>query len=122
MSDYATKEQDTPHEGKVPVVEMLCSVLQAPTVFTLSEDLASKKLRSDLLARQELGRARYGTVLKTHNGRDAVIDAYQEALDLSQYLAQAVMEGAPLINQLAKSIELSVELRAHLDKEANNAD
>ena len=37
----------------------------------------------DLKRRDEMGTEKYGTTLQTHNGRDALIDAYQEALDLS---------------------------------------
>jgi len=35
---------------------------------------------------------KYGTVLKTHNGRNALMDAYQEALNLCMYLKQALLE------------------------------
>jgi hypothetical protein len=45
-----------------------------------------------LIARREQGRARYGTELETHNGRDPRVDALQEALDLVAYLGQAAME------------------------------
>lgn len=46
----------------------------------------------DLCSRSEMGRERYGCMLHTHNGRDALTDAYQEALDLVQYLRQALAE------------------------------
>jgi hypothetical protein len=42
--------------------------------------------------RTALGKAKYGTVLRTRNGRDATMDALQEALDMCQYLTQRVME------------------------------
>jgi hypothetical protein len=42
--------------------------------------------------RQERGIAKYGTPLQTHNGRDALWDALEEAIDLAQYLMQAIME------------------------------
>lgn len=45
-----------------------------------------------LLDRAELGQERYGTLLKTGNGRDSLMDAFQEAADLLMYLAQAIME------------------------------
>ena len=38
------------------------------------------------------GIVRYGTPLQAHNGRDALVDAYQEALDLAVYLRQAIYE------------------------------
>lgn len=46
----------------------------------------------DMRSRDEVGRARYGTPLQPHNGRDALVDAYQEALDLVAYLRQAIAE------------------------------
>lgn len=46
----------------------------------------------DLKARAEMGRKKYGGYLKTHNGRNALMDAYQEALDLCMYLRQAILE------------------------------
>jgi hypothetical protein len=47
---------------------------------------------TDLRARSAYGVKKYGTVLRTNNGRDALMDAYQEALDLVQYLRQAIEE------------------------------
>ena len=46
----------------------------------------------DMKARDQLGRRRYGVPLQAHNGRDALTDAYQEALDLAVYLRQAIEE------------------------------
>lgn len=41
---------------------------------------------SDMADRKELGIQRYGTILQASNGRDHLIDAYQEVLDLAVYL------------------------------------
>lgn len=38
------------------------------------------------------GERKYGTRLKAHNGRDGLIDAYQEVLDLACYLRQVIEE------------------------------
>lgn len=46
----------------------------------------------DMRERDRVGRGRYGTPLQAHNGRDALVDAYQEALDLVVYLRQAIEE------------------------------
>lgn len=46
----------------------------------------------DMRARDQLGRERYGTPLQAGNGRDALRDAYEEALDLVAYLRQAIEE------------------------------
>ena len=47
---------------------------------------------ADLQERSNAGIQKYGTPLQTHNGRDALWDAYQEALDLCMYLRQAILE------------------------------
>lgn len=46
----------------------------------------------DMQTRDQVGRRRYGVPLQAHNGRDALVDAYQEALDLAVYLRQAIEE------------------------------
>lgn len=53
---------------------------------------------ADVRARQELGQKRYGTDLQPNNGRDALVDAYQEAIDLAMYLRQLIEERAPNID------------------------
>lgn len=47
---------------------------------------------ADMHARRLLGYERYGTPLQPHNGRDALWDAYEEALDLAVYLRQVIAE------------------------------
>jgi hypothetical protein len=51
----------------------------------------AKRLRD----RDEVGRARYGTSLMTHNGRSAALDAEEELLDLMQYTYQCALECDP---------------------------
>jgi hypothetical protein len=55
------------------------------------EDVTDLVVR-DLLARREMGTAKYGTPLRTFNGRSALMDAYQEVLDLANYLRQRIAE------------------------------
>lgn len=47
---------------------------------------------ADMAARIAKGADQYGEPLTTFNGRDALQDAYEEALDLALYLKQAIME------------------------------
>lgn len=68
----ATLEQKNTHPGVGPVI--------------------SKVVAQDLLDRMQVGIDRYGEALTPANGRDALIDAYQEALDLAVYLRQELME------------------------------
>lgn len=46
----------------------------------------------DLRQREEVGLKKYGEKLRTFNGRSATMDAYEEALDLSNYLKQKLLE------------------------------
>ena len=46
----------------------------------------------DMWERDQTGRERYGVPLQPNNGRDALLDAYEEALDLCAYLRQAIYE------------------------------
>ena len=47
---------------------------------------------SDLEERYKEGVRRYGVALQPFNGRDALQDAYEEAIDLALYLRQAIYE------------------------------
>ena len=49
----------------------------------------------DLLARADFGRKKYGDELRVLNGRDSLVDAYQEALDLCIYLRQRIEQERP---------------------------
>lgn len=44
----------------------------------------------DMEGREKFGVEKYGTPLQVGNGRDPLIDAYQEALDLCVYLRQEI--------------------------------
>ena len=46
----------------------------------------------DMRTRDYHGRKQYGVPLQPFNGRDALQDAYEEALDLVVYLRQAIEE------------------------------
>ena len=54
----------------------------------------------DMEDRDKLGKAKYGIALRPHNGRNALIDAYQEVLDLSVYLRQEIEEQQSLVAAL----------------------
>jgi len=55
-------------------------------------EIVLNSVLEDIKARAEMGRDKYGTYLRTYNGRDALWDSYQEAIDLVMYLRQALME------------------------------
>lgn len=47
---------------------------------------------ADLELRKRHGTIKYGTPLQAFNGRDALLDAYCEILDLAVYLKQGLVE------------------------------
>jgi hypothetical protein len=46
----------------------------------------------DVEQRAAVGKRKYGVTLRPHNGRNALLDAYEEALDKVQYLRQLMLE------------------------------
>ena len=66
-----TAKQPTPHGTGAPILGMVLA------------DLTNRALE---------GKEKYGEALKANNGRSALVDAYQEALDLAMYLRQAIEE------------------------------
>ena len=66
------KQQPEPTHNNNPVVQTL--------------------VMNDMADRLKLGIERYGTGLQAHNGRDMLLDAYEEALDLCVYLRGAIYE------------------------------
>lgn len=47
---------------------------------------------ADMDERKAFGLRKYGTVLTVNNGRNPLVDAYEEVLDLAVYLKQAIVE------------------------------
>lgn len=70
-ADAATAIQPKPHGTSKPILGMVLA------------DLTNRALE---------GKEKYGEPLKAGNGRNALWDAYQEALDLAMYLRQAIEE------------------------------
>jgi hypothetical protein len=71
-------------------------------------------VKADLDAKAGKGAAKYGVYLQAHNGRDPLIDLYQELLDGVQYLRQELEERAALDGEC--KVQLSVDrLNAELD-------
>ena len=46
----------------------------------------------DLALRDRLGWQQHGKPLLPHNGKDSLVEAYEEALDLAVYLRKAIAE------------------------------
>lgn len=65
------RDQPLPTAGRQPV--------QAALIAAIAE-------------RRDYGTRKYGRPLETHNGRDALTDAWEESLDLLTYLTQMRLE------------------------------
>jgi len=59
-----------------------------------------KMVIKDIEDRLNLGIERYGEALKVFNGRNALIDLYQELIDAAIYIRQVIEEECLLHNQL----------------------
>lgn len=70
MSDVNRKQPEPTHEGEIVIDRVI----------------------DDLEDRRTLSIKKYGGELTTHNNRDALWDAYEEAMDLCMYLRQAILE------------------------------
>lgn len=81
---------------------LYCAHCGQARIMHMPEDMACVKksepveiwpiVLRDMVRRDHIGRASYGVPLTAHNGRDALLDAYEEALDLCVYLRQAIYE------------------------------
>lgn len=67
------------------------STIVQPKPTGRGADIA-RLVQQDIESRAKKGEKTYGERLKPNNGRNALIDAYQEALDLAMYLRQAIEE------------------------------
>ena len=61
----------------------------ANDVMTL---LGQYKIAQDIMARKQMGMEKYGIPLQPSNGRNAVMDCYQELLDAANYMRQYMYE------------------------------
>lgn len=63
-----------------------------PTPVANDSQLIYELVIADIVQRAKTGQDKYGMYLQAGNGRDALVDAYQEAIDLAMYLRQAIEE------------------------------
>ena len=75
------------------------------------------KLKAAMSERNKIGIKKYGTPLQAFNGRNPLVDAYQEALDLCVYLKQAHIEKPRL--QISQMYEMAQDLAYELQVQLN---
>ena len=69
--------------------ELICKQTTPPHIGTTR---VLDYVLADLKSRAEMGKQKYGHYLETNNGRNALQDAYEEALDMCMYLKQKLLE------------------------------
>jgi hypothetical protein len=95
-NEYSATEQPDPIHNEKPAVwelvieltESMFEFVPIPNEPPAVRDLVLKDMRD----RDEWGRSKYKTPLQPFNGRDALVDFYQELLDSSVYLQQYLYE------------------------------
>lgn len=108
-------------EQPAPITNASSGEAVWPLVYEAPALAIPEWLADDMKARHELGIRRYGTPLCVWNGRDPIVDAYQEALDLVVYTQQARCRlGIFTLNQRAGG-QGNLALRLALDSAFHNA-
>jgi len=104
-------------EQPAPITNEL-SVPVLPCVLARLADRNDALLVDDLQARAKLGLQRYGTLLMTHNGRDALADLYQELLDALMYLTQYEVEcDEPIFQDFLELKRIAIHVKQRLVEE-----
>ena len=72
---------------------------------------------ADMQARDAVGRERYGMPLQAFNGRNPLVDGYQESLDRIAYERQAIEERAAMVAMMVRLIDVARGRPAHVNEE-----
>lgn len=72
---------------------------------------------ADMAERKRLGIQRYGVALQAHNGRDALVDLYQELLDACCYVRQLIEKRSPDPVTTSRQERAAAIDAAHLERQ-----
>lgn len=103
--DVAARTQAAPTGNGIDIAGEAAADLRALGHVDIAEDIE---------ARIRMGEKKYGTRLKSHNGRDAYLDLYQEVLDGINYSKQLVIEGLEDDTFFRCLIDLAAAVRTKL--------
>lgn len=81
--------------------------------------IACAKVCNALKARAEVGFVRYGTYLQPNNGRDQLLDGYQEILDCMKYIRCYMYENVDdtrMATMYTKLMDVAIEIGARVDE------
>lgn len=94
MQTIPTGSQPPPSPGREAVAPLLFAALEEVSLEEPGKRAVWPTLKERLEVRVEAGRQKYGTMLQTHNGRNALVDAWEETADQVFYLYQDWLETA----------------------------
>jgi hypothetical protein len=86
---HASQPQPAPTQSTASS-KVLPDVLCHPMLA--GDNPINRKVVADFESRAKAGTEKYGVFLHTHNGRDALMDLYQELVDGAMYARQASLE------------------------------
>lgn len=115
MSDIVDQPPPVKRPDQDPVWPMVIDDFkwQHPEEWKQESSAASvRHVVDDMQARDALGREHYGTPLTAGNGRDSLVDAYQELLDGAAYLKTELVQTTMPAAQLG---QLTTAYRRTLD-------
>lgn len=95
-SQFEDRQPDRRHTAPqpTPVMTNYGPCAQDEVIEDLLGDgtILSEAVAKDVVERKQMGLEKYGTVLRPLNGRDALVDVYQEFIDAMQYAKVGLME------------------------------
>jgi hypothetical protein len=102
-------DQKLPGPGKTEIHDYVINRLESDWGMT---GQVRSAVANGLRDRRELGISKYGRALQSHNGRDSLLDAWQEALDTLVYLQQMQLEGETVDTALTAQMSVVEVLAA----------
>lgn len=123
MSEIVDQPPPVPRPDVIPVWENVLQDFKVRYEDALQgiDDVGKEtawNVVNDMRARDKLGRERYGTPLTVNNGRDQLVDAYQELLDGAAYLRAAWLEGHQVRDVYYAQLDVIMKIRMMIDARA----
>lgn len=123
MSEIVDQPPPVPRPDVIPVWENVLQDFKVRYEDALQgiDDVGKEtawNVVNDMHARDKLGRERYGTPLTANNGRDQLVDAYQELLDGAAYLRAAWLEGRQVRDVYYAQLDAIMKIRMMIDARA----
>jgi hypothetical protein len=115
------QQQQQPQPPPVPKGDPVTPLLVDWLIHSFAGTLSAEQIvdiNEKLIERYHFGLQKYGQPLMTKDGRDEVVDAREEALDMLQYVYKAKLNGryeearkelVPYVVILAKLLEIRVD-------------